>query len=97
MSLGTRYDDTVHYLSPVSSFRGEYYRGILGRCGCGQEECICGEESIKFTEGTEYEEHFLERTLAIIKPDGVQYEDVVERKIFKEGFQILAVRLLTDS
>lgn len=80
--------DTIHYLSPVSSARAK-----ADICICDDYECICEEAtSYRFTEiSTEEGTQVVEKTLAIIKPDGFQYEDVVLRKLRLEGFQVIAV------
>lgn len=98
------YDDTIHYLSPASLSRGsiagedgrigsftslEYYRLFQTQ----QQYDDLGEYTSPYSGGSSISIEIpqLERTLAIIKPDAVYFEDVVTRKILGEGFKILQV------
>lgn len=97
LSQSTVQDDTIHYLSPASSrsVLGDSLQQLTKKCICGHPSCECFEESVKLTViSSEYEQENLERTLAIIKPEAVHYEDVIIRRIIKEGFRILSVTII---
>lgn len=94
-------DDTVHYMSPVSplsdrsSYEGDYdyYRHLYNLHGRGKEEShddgSLGTESTVSCHIPE-----LQCTVAIIKPEAMQYEDVVIRAVKEAGFSIINSRLV---
>lgn len=87
-------NDTVHYMSPVSpmsarsDYEGHYaidYLQFLPPT-VGQEDSSTYKSST-----VSCIEPDLQRTVAIVKPDAMKYEDVVVRAINDAGFSIIQV------
>ncbi|KAI4457723.1 nucleoside diphosphate kinase [Holotrichia oblita] len=93
----TTLDDTVHYMSPVSPMtaRSDYegyhtidYLQFLPPT-IGQEDSSTYKSSTISCIEPE-----LQRTVAIVKPDAMKYEDVVVRAINEVGFSIIQKRYI---
>lgn len=102
---GSDISDTVHYITPVSltasSLHDEddsphtvppspaFLRYLQRVEHTGEYTPVSAASSLTLTDELKVPQ--LERTLAIIKPQAVMYEDVVVRKILQSGFKILQV------
>ena len=88
-------DDTVHYMSPASSIsdrtvdEGDYrvYEKYLQLPIFEKPR----EYSSYSSSTISCEEMELQRTVLIVKPDAMVYEDVVLREVFQVGFTIVDV------
>ncbi|GJQ68928.1 hypothetical protein Trydic_g6115 [Trypoxylus dichotomus] len=91
----TTLDDTVHYMSPVSPLSGrtdyegdqdlDYFQFL--------KPTMRQDESSTYKSSTiSCLEPELQRTIAIVKPDAMVYEDVVVRAINEAGFSTIAKR-----
>ncbi|XP_057670911.1 nucleoside diphosphate kinase homolog 5-like [Diorhabda carinulata] len=94
----SRAKDTVHYLSPattpaVTELEGDlYYQHFVDfqpPLGPPQPDYASSSESTISCKEPE-----LQRTLAIIKPEAIQFRDVVVRAIYESGIKILNERVI---
>lgn len=89
-------DDTVHYLSPVSALsartvnEGDHMYDPAAFVYL-LEEFGKGRTYTNTTSSISCEELDLQRTLAIVKPEAMKYQDVIQRKILDSGFTIIQV------
>lgn len=93
----TTLDDTVHYLSPVSPMsartvnEGDHiydtsaFMYLLEEFGKGRAY------STTETSSVSCEEMDYQRTLAIVKPEAMKYQDAIQRKILDSGFSVIQV------
>ncbi|KAG5877455.1 hypothetical protein JTB14_026509 [Gonioctena quinquepunctata] len=91
--------DTVHYLSPATTpadteYEGDLFYQHFVRVHTRFEQPGAFDYASSSSTTVSCDEPDLQRTLAIIKPDALQYKDVVLRAINEAGLKILSQRLL---
>lgn len=95
----TEVDDTIHYLSPASPIsprsmhEGDFiyespsFMRLLEQFGRVDEYASTESSTVSCIEPE------LQRTLAFVRPEAMQYQDVIVRAITEGGFSIIRVNI----
>ncbi|KAF7282957.1 hypothetical protein GWI33_001640 [Rhynchophorus ferrugineus] len=95
------FPDTIHYISPASTTARtehegdfDYQRFYVSPLVDDQELCKPRTSVSSSSTSISCEENVLQRTIAIIKPEAMEFKDVVLRAIDKGGLKIINKRTL---